>query len=63
MNIDSYYEGLASFVNHATSEGFIRETHRKIMVLGNNPADLLTQLENYKAPQDIVSMIQQGKKE
>ena len=57
LNIDSYYDGLWTFVQHAASQGFIRPTHKDIMLLESAPGDLITRLENYKAPEDIVSII------
>ncbi len=57
LNIDGYYDGLWTFVQHAASQGFIRPTHKDIMLLESAPGDLITRLENYKAPEDIVSII------
>ena len=57
LNIDNYYEGLSQFIAHACSQGFIRETHRDIMLVESTPSGLLTTLAEYEAPEDIVTMI------
>mmetsp|Transcript_5832 Transcript_5832/g.14973 ORF Transcript_5832/g.14973 Transcript_5832/m.14973 type:complete len:165 (+) Transcript_5832:216-710(+) len=57
LNIDGYYTGLANFVDHAVSQGFIRETHRRIMVVEADPIGLLDKLQMYQAPEDIVTQM------
>jgi len=59
LSIDNYYDGLSGFIRHVTTEGFIRESHSKIPLFGDSPDGLLDQMESYKAPRDIVTMIKE----
>ncbi|QDZ25709.1 cytokinin riboside 5'-monophosphate phosphoribohydrolase [Chloropicon primus] len=64
LNIGNYYDGLHQFIQHVASQGFIRDTHKDIMQVEGCPASLLTRLEEYVAPEDIVTIIRsesQGK--
>jgi hypothetical protein len=40
-------------VEHARHEGFIYNEHRGLLVAENDPADLLTALENYIVPDGL----------
>ena len=50
LNIDGFYNGLLSFLNHATEEKFIRSEHRSIVLTGEDPADLIEKLSQFKVP-------------
>ncbi len=50
LNVDGYYDGLLTFVDHAVREGFVRESHRALLLVGEAPDDLLDRLEAYEAP-------------
>ncbi|MGQ4277205.1 TIGR00730 family Rossman fold protein [Pseudidiomarina sp. E22-M8] len=51
LNVDGYYEGLISFLENATSQGFIRAEHRHLLISHDEPEQLLALMENYEAPQ------------
>jgi uncharacterized protein (TIGR00730 family) len=44
LNVRGYYDGLAGFLDHAVSEGFLRPEHRETLLVGQEPADLLAAL-------------------
>jgi uncharacterized protein (TIGR00730 family) len=44
MNIDGYYDGLFSFINNCTDQGFIKPNQMKIPLIESNPHLLLTKL-------------------
>lgn len=50
LNVDGYYDGLLTFVNHAAREGFVREGHRALLVVSDTPEELLDALEAYEPP-------------
>jgi uncharacterized protein (TIGR00730 family) len=44
MNIDGYFDGLFSFINNCTDQGFITPNQMKIPLIESNPHALLTKL-------------------
>lgn len=50
LNIDGFYDGLLAFFNHATAAGFIRATHRNIVLTSDNPEELLAALSQFEMP-------------
>jgi uncharacterized protein (TIGR00730 family) len=50
LNIEGFYNGLLSFLNHATEEGFIRAEHRSIVLTGEDPAELIEKLSRFEVP-------------
>jgi uncharacterized protein (TIGR00730 family) len=50
LNIDGFYDGLLAFLDHATTEKFIRPEHRTIVLSATEPATLLEKLETYEVP-------------
>ena len=44
LNVRGYYDGLAGFLDHAVSEGFLRPEHRETLLVGQEPAALLAAL-------------------
>ena len=50
LNVRSYYDGLAAFLDHAVGEGFLRAQHRAVLTVAEDPADLLDALEAYEPP-------------
>ena len=61
LNVDGFYDGLSRFVDHATSEGFIRDEYRNIMLTADDPAKLLDTMASYDAPTDVVTRITSGR--
>ena len=50
LNLDGFYDPLLAMFDHATAEGFIRPTHRAMLIVADDPATLLDQMEQYRAP-------------
>jgi uncharacterized protein (TIGR00730 family) len=50
LNIDGFYDGLLSFLNHATTEKFIRPEHRGIVLTGEDPVELIKKLSQFEVP-------------
>ncbi len=44
LNVNHYYNGLTSFLDHVTSEGFMGSAQRRNLLHADNPDDLLEQL-------------------
>ncbi|MEN9519431.1 MAG: hypothetical protein RLZZ381_2019 [Cyanobacteriota bacterium] len=50
LNIDGFYNGLLSFLNHATTEKFIRLEHRSIILAAEDPVELIEKLSQFEFP-------------
>lgn len=50
LNVAGYFDGLLTFVDHAVDEGFLRPEHRRLVVVADEPNDLLTELDGAHAP-------------
>jgi uncharacterized protein (TIGR00730 family) len=51
LNIESYFDGLTEFLDHAVREGFLTEPHRHAIVVQTNPSLLLEQMRAYTPPE------------
>jgi uncharacterized protein (TIGR00730 family) len=50
LNIGGFYDGLLSFLNHATEEKFIRPEHRSIVLEEEDPVELIKKLSQLEVP-------------
>jgi hypothetical protein len=50
LDVDGYYQPLIAFFDRAVTEGFVRPEHRRLMVVGEDPATLLERFAAWKAP-------------
>jgi uncharacterized protein (TIGR00730 family) len=50
LNVRGYYDGLATFLDHAVREGFLRPQHRAVLSVASDPAELLDALAAYEPP-------------
>jgi uncharacterized protein (TIGR00730 family) len=50
LNVDGFYDGLLSFLNHATEEKFIRIEHRSIVLVEEDPVELIKKMSQFEAP-------------
>ncbi len=50
LNINGFYDGLLSFLNHATKEKFIRSEHRDIVLMEEDSVKLIEKLSQFKVP-------------
>lgn len=52
LNVLGYYDPLLALMNHAVEEGFLRETHRRMLLSGESGDELLDALDAWEpAPQ------------
>ncbi len=51
LNVNGFYRDLLSFLKNLVKERFIKEAHRKMLLVANAPAALLYLFESYQAPQ------------
>lgn len=50
LNVDGFYDGLLSFLDHATGERFVRPEHRGIVLACRQPAELIDRLAAFELP-------------
>ena len=50
LNVEGYYDGLLSFLNHAVAEGFIRTEYRSVVLTDSEVDGLLKKISTYEAP-------------
>lgn len=50
LNVKGFYDPLLSFLDHAVSEGFVREVHRSLILVEQDPERLLDKLIDYQPP-------------
>lgn len=51
LNTAGYFDGLLSFCDRAVADGFIHPAHREMIHVGADPAEMLTRMLEYRAPE------------
>jgi len=51
LNVCGYYDHLIAFLDHMVEQKFFRPAHRSLLVVKDDPAELLESLEQYQAPE------------
>jgi hypothetical protein len=51
LNLGGYYQGLIAFIDHAVGEGFVHPGHRALIIVEEDPVELLNKFSRYSAPQ------------
>jgi uncharacterized protein (TIGR00730 family) len=59
LNVAGYFDPLLEFLDQAVAEKFVREVHRKMVVVESEPAALLARFEAYEPPR-VVKWINAG---
>jgi len=50
MNIDGYFDGLLEFLDNSVRAGFVKEIHQSLLLVGNDPEELLSSMASYQSP-------------
>jgi uncharacterized protein (TIGR00730 family) len=50
LNVAGYFGHLFRFLDHAIEEHFVRDAHRQMLLMDDDPAALLDRLADYRAP-------------
>lgn len=56
LNVDGFFDGLLSFIDHSIDEGFVRREHRPMVLVSESP-DALLDLFGHYAPPDVEKLI------
>jgi uncharacterized protein (TIGR00730 family) len=49
LNIDGYFDGLLSYLDHAAAEALLKAEHRAMLIVATEPGELLDRLASYRA--------------
>jgi len=50
LNVAGYYDGLIAFLDHTVAERFVKEANRSMLIVSDDPSDLLDRFAAYRAP-------------
>lgn len=50
LNVEGFYDGLRSFLDSVSREGFLKDVHRKMLLSESDPTALLAAMRTYVAP-------------
>jgi hypothetical protein len=50
LNVNGFYDAMRSFIDHVVAEGFLREEHRDMLMVHQDPEVLLDALTGYVPP-------------
>ena len=50
LNVNGFFDGLLLFLDHMTSQGFLKPEHRDCVLVSSDPAELLAQMRRFRAP-------------
>ena len=53
LNIEGYWDGLLSFVDHAVNEDFVRGENRDLIVVGATPEEVLDKIQSWRPPAHV----------
>ena len=48
LNTGGYYDKLLAFIDHTVEEGFVRQEHRRNMIVATNAKELIQKLREYR---------------
>jgi hypothetical protein len=55
-DVEKYYSPLMDFLDYVHAEGFVRERHRKMVILEADPIRLLERLARFEHPGSVFSI-------
>ncbi len=50
LDVDGYFSHLVEFLDHVTAQGFIKEVHRRLVVVEEQPERLLDEMRAFEPP-------------
>ena len=56
FNVNGYYDGIVSFINHVAEEGFMRKEHAENLIVSDDPKVLLEKMEQFQ-PADVTKWV------
>ena len=62
LNIESYWDGLLAFLDHAVEENFVRQENRDMIVVGTTPEEILDKILSWKPPKHVEKWLDPGRR-
>jgi uncharacterized protein (TIGR00730 family) len=53
LDVAGFYRSLLQFFDHAAAEGFLRPAHRQLVLVNEDPAQLLAQMSAWQPPAEV----------
>jgi uncharacterized protein (TIGR00730 family) len=60
LDVEGYYEGIASWLSHAVEERFLREDHRAMLIVEREPHTLIERLRRFEPGTIVPKWIDRG---
>jgi uncharacterized protein (TIGR00730 family) len=60
LDVDGYYDGIATFLSHAVEERFVREDHRAMLIVESEPRAMLERLRRFEPAAVVPKWIDRG---
>jgi uncharacterized protein (TIGR00730 family) len=51
LNVEGFYSGLLGFLDHTVDQRFVEREHREMIVVDDDPDELIRRFRAYRAPQ------------
>src|SRR5215472_8588938 len=62
LNIEGYWDGLLSFLDHAVGEDFVRPENRDMIVVGTGPEEILDKIQAWRPPAHVEKWLDRAKR-
>lgn len=62
LNVESYWDGLLSFLDHAAQEAFLRPENRDLVLVAATPEEMLDRMAAWRTPAHVESWLDKGKR-
>jgi uncharacterized protein (TIGR00730 family) len=59
FNVEGYFNALIAFLDHSTSERFVKQAHRQMLIVESDPKVLLDRFSSYSPPV-VKKWVQEG---
>jgi uncharacterized protein (TIGR00730 family) len=60
LDVEGYYEGIATFLSHAVQERFVRADHREMLIVEQEPRLLVERLRAFEPAAVVPKWIDRG---
>ncbi|TDU71315.1 hypothetical protein EI77_02438 [Prosthecobacter fusiformis] len=51
LNVNGFFDGLLTFLDHMTAQGFLKQEHRDCLLVSDDPAELLSKMRQFRPPE------------
>ena len=62
LNIQSYWDGLLAFMDHAASEDFVRPENRGLVLVGSTPEETLEKISSWTPPAHLEKWLDRSRR-